>query len=165
MVGNPYEELKAISDAVYAGERTAWGQDVLALLGRNGIRPRGDDGTLHKVTFSVAKEPDMDTLVVGLRYQKRDGSFTEDTFVFQPGKEIVKCYGTKIERLLPEYKGTHKAPPTNPIVLHCLGPDNHKYELTAGDLADTKRKYPQGQMPCPVCGRPIPLQPLLRKVE
>ncbi len=113
-MSSPYEELKAITDAVYGEKRTEWTKDVLALLARNGIRERQDDGQLYEMHFSVCQSQE-NTLIVGLRYQKRDGSLTEDAFEFQPGKQkIVKHYRGKIEKVHREYKGTHKASPTHP---------------------------------------------------
>ncbi len=105
-----YAELKAITDEVYATGNPGWSHKILALLEKHGIRPRQKDGALHRVTFSIAKSQ-TETFVVGLRYQKRDSTFTEDTFIFIPGKPIEGPCRTQIEKLLPEYKDTHKFQP------------------------------------------------------
>jgi len=49
-------------------------------------------------------------LVIGLRYIKKDGSFTEDLFEFQSLKpnDISKYYKGKYENKRTEYRGTHK---------------------------------------------------------
>lgn len=110
MKPTPFQELKTIMDRAYASGQAGWSREVQALLEKNGIRERQDDGELTYVTFSIATS-ESETFVVGLRYEKRDGTFTEDTFVFTPDKEIIRCYGKRVERLLPEYKGTHKKRP------------------------------------------------------
>lgn len=112
----PYDEVEAVSDAVYAGKRVKAEAlaDMLALLQKHGIRLRQVDGTLCGVTFSVAQQrPDApETLVVGLRYKKRRDGFSEDTFRFTQGADVIqRCYGKKVEKVLPEYEGTHKSPP------------------------------------------------------
>lgn len=107
---DPFLELKTLTDAVYAGKRSRWATEVLALLERHGIKRRQDDGQLVELTFSVAKSR-HETLVVGLRYRKRAGDHSEDHFLFTPGEPIEKCYGKRVEKILPEYEGTHKAPP------------------------------------------------------
>jgi hypothetical protein len=107
----PFEELKAIMDRAYETPERDFAIKVLALLKKNGIQQRQDDGKLVAVTFSIATSGEPDTFVVGLRYRKRDQSFTEDTFIFTPGNTIVRCYGKKIESIHPEYEGTHKQQP------------------------------------------------------
>jgi hypothetical protein len=50
-------------------------------------------------------------LVLGLRYQKRDTTHTEDHFLFKQeadGIVVTPYYGRGLERVLPEYVGTHK---------------------------------------------------------
>ena len=64
------------------------------------------------MNFSVARSRD-ETLVVGLRYRKRAGDYSEDTFLFTRGKPIETCYGKRVEKVLPEYEGTHKAQAAN----------------------------------------------------
>ena len=110
MDASPFDELKAIMNRARETRKPGWSVEVRDLLEKNDIRERQDDGELAAVTFSIATSG-PDTFVVGLRYQKRDRTFTEDTFIFTPGQEIVPCYGKAIERLLPEYEGTHKHQP------------------------------------------------------
>jgi hypothetical protein len=46
--------------------------------------------------------------LIGLRYLKKDKTYTEDHFLFGKGHAITKFYQGKAEKILPEYKGTHK---------------------------------------------------------
>lgn len=81
------------------------------LLKKYKIKLRKKDGKLHEVTFSIPKSK-KNSIVLGFRYEKKDGSFSEDLFLFQEGKEIVQGYRGKLEKILPEYKGTHKKNPS-----------------------------------------------------
>lgn len=103
-----YSELKSITDRVYGGENIKWSAMILELLSKNNISLRRDDGKLHSVQVSIPKSITK-AIVVGLRYFKKDGTNSEDHFLFRENQEIEKCYGKRLERLLPEYKGTHKA--------------------------------------------------------
>jgi len=107
---NSYEEFKAITDKYY----TDWqipGIDIfIALLDRHIIKLRKKDGELHEATFSVPKSMG-DALVLGLRYQKKDRTFSEDLFLFRKGKPIQRGYRGELEKIVPEYRGTHKGGP------------------------------------------------------
>ena len=97
-------------DRVNSGEiisRTDFHNQVLTILGNSGIRIRQNDGVNPVVTVSYPISL-PESIVVGLRYTKNDGTKTEDHFIFQEGRAIEKCYGKKLARLMPEYKGTHK---------------------------------------------------------
>lgn len=107
-MSNPFNELKEITDSVYAGYETDFANATLALLERNGIKIRQKDGSLCQVNISIPKSR-SDSILVGFRYTKKDGSNTEDHFLFEKGHDIVPFYKGKIEKILPEYKGTHKA--------------------------------------------------------
>ena len=72
-----------------------------------GIKLRQDDGSGPKATFSIATSR-SDAFVIGLRYTKKNGTKTEDHFLFERERPIQKCYGKLLEELLPEYKGAHK---------------------------------------------------------
>lgn len=109
-----YEELKAITDHQYevleqTGKITLdFHQQIVDLLNKYGIKLRQKDGTNPKATFSIpTSRPDV--FVIGIRYLKQDGTKTEDHFLFQKDQGIERCYGKKLENLLPEYKGSHKA--------------------------------------------------------
>lgn len=80
------------------------------LLDKHGVSLRNKDGQLHEVTFSVPKSV-SDALVLGIRYQKKDKTFSEDLFLFQKGKPIKNGYRGELEKILPEYKETHKGSP------------------------------------------------------
>lgn len=103
-----FDELKVITDQVYSGNPpTDFHQKIMNLLVSHGIRIRQKDGTNPIVTISHPTNL-VGSMVVGLRNIKKDGSKTEDHFLFQRGQVIDKCYGKKLEKLLPEYRGAHK---------------------------------------------------------
>lgn len=103
-----FEELKAITDAIYSGNIPVdFHYQIIALLDRHGIGIRQDDGIDPKVTIShPTSQPG--SMVVGLRYTKEDGSKTEDLFLFQPNQPIRPHYRGRLERIFPEYAGSHK---------------------------------------------------------
>ena len=91
-----------------AGDVEAFEQ-VVDILAREGIQPRRDDGTLRQINLSV---PTMrrDVIVAGLRYVKRDGTHTEDHFVFDLGSPstVDRFYRAKLEGVFSESRGAHK---------------------------------------------------------
>lgn len=106
-----YYDFKAITDQYYTDWQMPSLQVFVNLLTKYGIELRGKDGTLHEGTFSVPKT-ESDALVLGMRYKKNDGSFSEDLFLFRKDQPVEKGYKGAIEGILPEYKGTHKRIPT-----------------------------------------------------
>ena len=80
---------------------------ILDILSENNIRPRTDDGKLDHSTISVPTSRNNE-LALGLRYSKRDGTYAEDIFLFEKNKDIKPYYKGQIEKILSEYKGTHK---------------------------------------------------------
>lgn len=106
-----FDELKIITDQVYSGNLPTnfnFHQQIVDLLDRHGIKLRQDDGSTPIATISHPISL-PGSMVVGLRYTKRDGTKTEDHFLFQPRQPIERCYGKRLENLLPEYKEMHKA--------------------------------------------------------
>ncbi len=89
---------------------------IIPLLKNYGIRLRQNDDSLKQITFSIPTTKE-NSYVVGLRYIKNDGTFTEDHFLCESegvglkGEEIVHHPKRKLEYKLPEYKGTHKEIP------------------------------------------------------
>ena len=86
--------------------------DVEKLLAEKGITLRQDDGELRQINISIPTSK-KNSFVIGLRYEKSDNTFTEDHFLIKKEietneKEIQDFYRGKLERQLPEYKGTHK---------------------------------------------------------
>jgi hypothetical protein len=77
------------------------------LLNKNGIKLRDKDGKPRRLTLStpISKEGN---LVLGIRYEKLDRSFSEDAFLFESNGRIISLYKGRIEVLLPEYEETHK---------------------------------------------------------
>lgn len=103
-----FDELKIITDQVYSGNPSAdFHQRIVNLLANHRIRLRQKDGSNPNVTISHPTSL-PGSMVIGLRYTKRDGTKTEDHFLFRPGRAIERCYGKKLEELLLEYKGVHK---------------------------------------------------------
>ena len=105
-----FVELKAITDQMYSDRplsRAVFHQRIVDLLANHRIRLRQRDGSNPQVTISHPTSL-PGSMVVGLRYTKLDGTKTEDYFLFQPGRAIERCYGKRLEQLLPEYKGAHK---------------------------------------------------------
>ena len=80
---------------------------VLCLLHSAGITIRRDDGRLRQMTLSRPTSAE-DTLVIGLRYDKRNRTLTEDLFTVKRGFTIQPHYRGYLERQWPEYLGTHK---------------------------------------------------------
>lgn len=105
--GNPYNELKSLTDAVYSGKQEKYGKQVIGILSKYSIRKRQKDGVLHSINISIPRSK-KDSILVGLRYLKKDKTYTEDHFLFKRSHIIAKFYQGKVENILPEYKGTHK---------------------------------------------------------
>jgi len=93
-----YDELKQIMDNQYevresTGSPTSDFHDlIINLLGRYGIRIRQDHGSNPIVTFSILQS-ELNSFVIGLRYTKRDGTKTEDHFLFRLGSSIEYLRG------------------------------------------------------------------------
>ncbi len=104
-----FNELKVITDFVYSSGNIPpdFHQQIVKILIKYGINLRQKDGSNPKVTISHPTSLPS-SMVVGLRYTKKDGTKTEDHFLFHQGQSIEKCYGKKLEKLLPEYEGAHK---------------------------------------------------------
>lgn len=106
-----YVELKKITDRVYEtlaqDQQIDFTTDVTNLLGRYGINLRQRDDILHQVNISIPTSVN-NAVVVGLRYIKKDGSKTEDLFLFQQNQSIIKGYKGRLEKIIKEYSGTHK---------------------------------------------------------
>ena len=109
----PFNELKIITDKQYlalgqTGRTTPdFHIQIIDLLANHNIKVRQDDGSNPVVTISHPTSLEG-SIVVGLRYTKRDGTKTEDLFLFQPGQDIQPYYKGKLENILSEYRGSHK---------------------------------------------------------
>lgn len=102
-----YDELRAITDAVYGDklQKPEAFTKAYAILEKNGIKLRSKDGKGPVMTLSP---PDDNTLVMGVRYVKNDGRTTEDHFIFKRDTDVYKCKGKEINKILPQYKGSHE---------------------------------------------------------
>src|SRR5882724_9521740 len=104
-----FTKLEGIWCRYIEGDRKNMGEEILNLLKDQGIRIRQDDGELRQLTLS--KPTSVDTgFVIGLRYDKREGTQTEDLFPVEKGRPIEGYYKGSLQRQLPEYQGTHKQP-------------------------------------------------------
>lgn len=86
-----YFELKAITDAVYAGTKGVWAKDAIKLLENLNIKLRQKDGKLHSVNISIPKSRD-NCILVRLRYIKNNATYTEDHFLFEKNRPVTIFY-------------------------------------------------------------------------
>jgi hypothetical protein len=102
-----YLELRAITDAVYGNkmEKPEAFKKAYSILDKYGIKLRSKDGKDPVMTLSP---PDDNTLVVGIRYLKDEGRTTEDHFIFRRDTDLYRCKGKEIDKILPQYKGSHE---------------------------------------------------------
>lgn len=103
-----FSELKAFTDAYYRREigKEEVFEKAFHLLDEHWVKLRQKDGQDPSPTISVLT--DGSAIIFGVRYRKLDGSKTEDHFVFRSDRNLYKCKGKELERMYPEYKGTHK---------------------------------------------------------
>jgi len=125
--GDAYEELKIITDAAQAGTLSPWSPAVIKLLTAYGINVTRKKGMKVEATLSF---PDSkpNSMSIGVRHLKDDGTYAEDMFLFEKGIGLTKLYRGEQERLMPEYEGTHHGLPS--IALQEALPDIQK-ELDA----------------------------------
>ena len=104
---NAFSDTKSIWEHAIQEDRKNMAQEVVNLLLDHGIRIRQDDDQLRQVTLSKPSTIDSG-FVVGLRYDKDDGTQTEDLFRVESGQSIKPYYKGALQREFPEYRGTHK---------------------------------------------------------
>lgn len=108
MKDNSYRDMKIVTDSIYSGKlKNPTAEDFLEILNKYGIGLRQKDGVFNHITYSIPKSQ-KDCILIGVRYSKKDHTFTEDHFLFQKDCCIRKFYRRQIEKVLPEYKGAHK---------------------------------------------------------
>jgi hypothetical protein len=105
-----YFEIKKISDEMYAGTRDHFAPDMRKIIEKYGSKLRPAPHLLHAMTFSIPTTI-KNSFVVGVRYKKPNGVYTEDHFLFQKNGNMKVYSKNELERVLPEYKGTHKGKP------------------------------------------------------
>jgi hypothetical protein len=105
-----YQELKEITDQYYTDWQMPAIKTFIDLLNKHGVGLRNKDGDLHEATFSIPKSIPIG-IVLGMRYKKIDESYSEDLYLFQPEKKVISGYRGELEKILPEYKNTHKLKP------------------------------------------------------
>lgn len=116
-----YADVEAIWNRHISGDQSKTKDDVVALLASQGIRLRQDDGELRQVT--VSKPTSLaNAFVIGLRYQKNDGSHSEDLFLVEKGCPIEAHYKGSLEHKLQEYGSTHKQPVPFTVVVDLRPP-------------------------------------------
>lgn len=111
-MNNTYSTLEGIWNKHLVGERQTLASSTLSLLSAHGIKTRTGDGELKQVTISKPTVIE-DTYVIGLRYLKKDATYTEDHFVCRKTQASVlepieRYYKGRLEHKFQEYKGTHK---------------------------------------------------------
>lgn len=112
---NPkYIAIERIWERVVMGESMDVKREILELLSQSKIKPRQDDGELIQINLSIPTSIEA-AFVIGLRYIKKDSTYTEDHFLCQKDiqagpnlREIEPYYRRRLELLLPEYRSTHK---------------------------------------------------------
>ena len=102
-----YSEINNFWEKYFAEGPRNLDSGVLMFLGRHGIRIRQHDGELKQITISKPTSVSS-AYVVGLRYNKMDGTKTEDHVLVQNDGTVTPHYRRRLEQLLHEYKGTHK---------------------------------------------------------
>jgi len=107
-----YLDLKKITDKYYTDWQMPDAQIFIDLLNDNGIKIRQKDGELIETTFSIPKTL-KNSIVLGFRYRKKDNSYSEDLFIFRLDYKIVRGDKSYMEKILPEYKNTHKGKPNS----------------------------------------------------
>ncbi|MGB8327550.1 MAG: hypothetical protein WCE48_08215 [Steroidobacteraceae bacterium] len=104
-----YRQLKDLHDRASAtGNATLLGE-IPRLLTEWGIRSRADDGRLLWTNVSNPTSQ-TESIAIGLRYEKQDGTLTEDLFTVGSTKpdKVVSHYTGRIQREWTEYANTHR---------------------------------------------------------
>lgn len=110
MKNTSFDELKAIMDPINSGvklARSVFHNQIIDLLASHGIRIRTDDGHSPEITVSYPKSL-PGGIIIGLRYIKNNGTKTEDLFVFEQDQPIQVHYKGRLQKIFPEYAGSHK---------------------------------------------------------
>lgn len=114
-IKNSYKILQNIRKDYYFEKYNDYIDKIVVLLSQQGIQLRQDNGKLQQAITSIPTSIN-NAFVIGLRYIKRDNTCTEDHFLCRKyinpkhgNKEIKPYYGKSLEKMIPEYCGTHKA--------------------------------------------------------
>lgn len=105
-----YEQVKSIRDRAVESHDANVLREVPGMLNRWGIKCREKDGQLLWTNLSVPKSVG-ETITIGLRYKKQDGTLTEDIFELDKNKPevLTPYYLGQYEKVRPEYHGAHKS--------------------------------------------------------
>lgn len=120
-MSDPYSDLEVIWKRHLAGDRANTGKNILALLDNQGISIRQDDGELKQLTVSKPTSV-TSAFAIGLRYDKRNETQTEDLFSVERGRPVERHYRATLESKWPEYRGTHKQRVTYALVEYLQTP-------------------------------------------
>ncbi len=104
-----YEQIKSIHDLAIKSHDANVLKEIQSLLHSWNYKCRKDDGELLWTNTSLPTQIG-ETIVIGLRYRKKDNSLTEDIFELNSKNpnEVTAYYKGKYQKHCPEYKNTHK---------------------------------------------------------
>lgn len=117
--------IEALWDRCTAAGQKDIENELIDLLKDHGISLRQRDGHLKQISLTRPTIVNSG-YVIGIRYVKRDGSQAEDMFTVRQGQRIQAHYRGSLQKMLPEYDGTHhrqvnfasvesEPPPTTPV--------------------------------------------------
>jgi hypothetical protein len=104
-----YAWLKPITDQAQAGTLKPWSPAVVELLESYKISTDRLKDIKVQANVSFPTSTAGNSIAVGFRHAKEDGSFAEDLFVFEENVGLTCYYHGSQEVTLPEYAGTHHA--------------------------------------------------------
>jgi hypothetical protein len=104
-----YEQVRSVHDTAVQTHDASGLREIPKILNGCGIRCREDDGRLLSTNLSVPTSVG-ETITIGLRYEKRDQTLTEDIFEITKNNPnvITSYYKGLYQAKRPEYRGTHK---------------------------------------------------------
>jgi hypothetical protein len=141
-----YAKLKPITDKAQTGELRPWSPDIIDLLAsyKVNVQRLKDVKAQANLSFPTSIKNHR-SMAIGFRYDKDDGSFAEDLFLFEENIGLTCYYRGTQEEALPEYKGTHHAK----IVLSEFLPDFQRELSSIRQQIDDIKATPHIYAPIP----------------
>jgi hypothetical protein len=87
-----YIAIEGIRNLLVRGESMDIKREILELLSQSKIKPRQDDGELIQINLSIPTSIEA-AFVIGLRYIKKDSTYTEDHFLCRRDAQADTCPG------------------------------------------------------------------------